>query len=99
LDLGGLAITSLERTAQMPDLPTVAQSGFPDFEAISWFGLLAPAGTPKAVIDKVHDSALKVLASPSSALTAGNTPDEMAASIKAGLAMGQGDQDAKVTVN
>jgi tripartite-type tricarboxylate transporter receptor subunit TctC len=106
--LRGLAVTSLERSAQMPDLPTVAESGFPGFEAISWFGLLAPAGTPKAVIDKVHGAALKVLADPATKerfsqlglSTVGNTPDEMAASIKADLAKwNKVIKDAKITVN
>src|SRR5262249_62428763 len=42
----GLAVTSLKRSPFISELPTLAESGFPDFEAISWFGLLAPAGTP-----------------------------------------------------
>jgi tripartite-type tricarboxylate transporter receptor subunit TctC len=52
--LRGLAVTSLKRSAIISELPTLAESGFPDFEAISWFGLLAPAGTPAAVVSKVH---------------------------------------------
>lgn len=106
--LHGLAVTSLERSPQMPDLPTVAEQGFPGFEAISWFGLLAPAGTPKAIIDKVHQSALKVLEDPASKerftqlglATVGNTPDEMAASIRSDLAKWKKViTDAKITVN
>ncbi len=46
--LRGLAVTSLKRTPIMPGLPTMAESGLPGFEAISWFGLMAPAGTPAA---------------------------------------------------
>lgn len=60
----GLAITSLKRSPGAPDLPTVAEQGFPGFEAISWFALLAPAGTPQPILDKVREASLKVLADP-----------------------------------
>ena len=58
--LRGLAVTSLMRTPIMPDLPTVAESGLPGFEAISWFGLLAPAGTPAPIIGKTYQQAAKI---------------------------------------
>lgn len=58
----GIAVTALKRSANAPDLPTVAEGGFPGFEATSWFALLAPKGTPKAVTDKVRAESLKVLA-------------------------------------
>ncbi|MBX6426767.1 MAG: tripartite tricarboxylate transporter substrate binding protein [Variibacter sp.] len=91
--LRGVAVTSLKRSQQLPDLPTIAESGFPGFEAISWFGLLAPAGTPQAIIAKVREEALKVLADAKTRErfdqlgleTVGNTPAEMAASIKSDL--------------
>ena len=51
--LRALAITSSKRSALAPDLPTMAESGFPGFEAVPWFGLLAPAGTPKDIVDKI----------------------------------------------
>lgn len=60
----GLAITSLKRAAGAPDLPTVAEQGYPGFEATSWFALMAPAGTPQPILDKVRASSLKVLADP-----------------------------------
>ncbi|MFC7474532.1 Bug family tripartite tricarboxylate transporter substrate binding protein [Dankookia sp. GCM10030260] len=60
--LRGIAVTSLARSAALPDLPTVAEQGFPGFEALSWFGLMAPAGTPRPIIDKVNAEALRVLA-------------------------------------
>lgn len=60
----GLALTSLKRSPNAPDLPTVAELGFPGFEATSWFALLAPKGTPKPIVDKVRAEALKVLADP-----------------------------------
>jgi tripartite-type tricarboxylate transporter receptor subunit TctC len=59
--LRGLAVTSLKRSGAAPDLPTVAEQGFPGFEAASWFGILAPAGTPQAIQDKVREAALVAL--------------------------------------
>jgi tripartite-type tricarboxylate transporter receptor subunit TctC len=50
----GLAVTSSERLSDLPDVPTVAESGFPGFEASGWVALFAPAGTPRDVIDKVN---------------------------------------------
>ena len=60
----GIALTAQKRAAGAPNLPTVAEQGFPGFEAISWFALMAPAGTPKPILDKVRTDALKVLADP-----------------------------------
>src|SRR4051794_1050264 len=60
----GLAVTALKRSPNAPDLPTVVESGFPGFEATSWFALLAPKGTPKPILEKVRAEALKVLADP-----------------------------------
>jgi tripartite-type tricarboxylate transporter receptor subunit TctC len=62
--LRGLAVTSLKRSPMIPDLPTMAESGFPGFEALSWFGLFAPAGTPAAVVDKLFQTSTKILAQP-----------------------------------
>ena len=62
--LRALAVTSLARASALPDVPTVAESGLPGFEASSWFGLLAPAGTPKDVITKVNAEVAKWLATP-----------------------------------
>jgi tripartite-type tricarboxylate transporter receptor subunit TctC len=58
--LRGLAVTSLKRSPITPELPTLAESGFPEFEAISWFGLLAPAGTPAAIVGKVHSDIVQI---------------------------------------
>ena len=60
----GIALTAKKRAAGAPNLPTVAEQGFPGFEAVSWFALMAPAGTPKPILDKVRADALKVLADP-----------------------------------
>ena len=88
--LRALAITSIKRSALAPDLPTMAESGFPGFEAVPWFGLLAPSGTPKDVLDKLHGETVKALAMPEirkkfdelGLEPVGNTPAEFAAVIK-----------------
>jgi tripartite-type tricarboxylate transporter receptor subunit TctC len=59
-----LAVTTANRSAALPDVPTVAESGVPGFEATSWFGLLAPAKTPAPVIARLNASIQKVLADP-----------------------------------
>jgi len=60
----GLAVTSTMRLAASPDLPTVSESGLPGFEALSWFGVLAPAGTPPAVLQRLEAEVQKAMASP-----------------------------------
>jgi tripartite-type tricarboxylate transporter receptor subunit TctC len=62
--LRAVAVTSLKRSAVLPDLPTVDESGLPGFEAISWFGLMAPAGTSVAIVDKVYKQAAQMVAAP-----------------------------------
>ncbi|MDY0273567.1 MAG: tripartite tricarboxylate transporter substrate binding protein [Advenella sp.] len=57
----GLAVTSSERSQALPELPTVAEAAIPGFNAISWHGLVAPAGTPDAVIEKLYAAASKAL--------------------------------------
>ena len=59
----GLAVTSLKRSPALPDVPTVAESGFKDFEAIGWLGILAPNGTPPAVIARLNAELGKVMQS------------------------------------
>lgn len=59
-----IAVSSAKRSAALPDVPTVSESGIPGFEAVSWVGVLAPAGTPKPVLDKIHQDLLAVLALP-----------------------------------
>lgn len=60
----GIAVTSLTRSAIAPELPTVAESGFPGFEAGSWNGLVAPAGTPREIVDRLHRAALAAMSQP-----------------------------------
>lgn len=59
-----LAITGKKRSALLPDLPTVAESGFPDYDVSAWYGLLAPAGTPRPIILAVQQQVRKALQSP-----------------------------------
>ncbi len=62
--LRALAVTSAQRAAGLPDVPTVSEAGYPGFDANTWFGLLAPAGTPPAVIQALNAAANKAMASP-----------------------------------
>jgi len=92
--LRGLAVTSMTRTPIMPNLPSIAESGLPGFEAISWFGLLAPAGTPAPIISKVYQQAAKIVTEPEMKAklaqlgldTASDSPDKLAAIIKSDTA-------------
>jgi tripartite-type tricarboxylate transporter receptor subunit TctC len=92
--LRGIAVTSLKRTPIMPDLPTLAESGLPGFEAVSWFGLMAPAGTPAPIISKTYQQAAKIVMEPEIKAklaqlgldTASDPPDALAAIIKADIA-------------
>ncbi len=59
-----LAVTTLKRTAILPDLPTMDEAGLKGFEASTWHGLVAPAGTPADVIARLHDAAVKALDDP-----------------------------------
>ena len=59
-----IAVNSAKRIPQFPDLPTIVESGVPDYKYESWFGVMAPAGTPKAIIDKVNQDIAKALQLP-----------------------------------
>lgn len=61
--LKALAVTSLQRSQFAPELPTMAESGFPGFDVNAWFGLLAPGGTPAPIVAKLHGETARVLAS------------------------------------
>ena len=88
--LRALAVTTKNRTAIAPELPTISEAGVPGYDVSSWYGLLAPAGTPPAVVSKLQREIARVLRLPdvSEKLTSqgldlvGNTPDEFAAIIK-----------------
>ena len=86
--LRALAVTSLRRSSGAPELPTIAESGYPGFEVTQWYGLLAPASTPATIIGRLHLETVKALAQ--SDLRAkftefdliGSSPDEFAAYLK-----------------
>jgi tripartite-type tricarboxylate transporter receptor subunit TctC len=62
--LRAIAVTGLERIPELPDVPTVAESGLPGFEVLGWNGLLAPAGTPPAILAKMYEATARALADP-----------------------------------
>jgi tripartite-type tricarboxylate transporter receptor subunit TctC len=88
--LRALAVTSAKRVDDIPDVPTINESGYKGFDAVTWFGLLAPAGTPKDVIAKLNAEFNKALKLPElnkrlsdeGADPAGGTPEQFAALIK-----------------
>ena len=92
--LRGLAITSSKRNPSAPELATVAEAGVPGFEVTAWFGLMAPANTPLAVVNKIHADVVKAMALPEirermlaqAAEPVGSTPREYAAFIAAEIA-------------
>ncbi len=89
--LNALAVTGAQRLPLMPDLPTVAESGYPNFQATTWYGLFGPAGLAPAVTAKVHQHVVKALQSkdvqdklkPQGWDLVGSTPDEFAAFLDA----------------
>jgi tripartite-type tricarboxylate transporter receptor subunit TctC len=62
--LRGLGITTLQRSANAPEIPTLVEQGFPGFEASSWFGTMAPAGTPQPILTRVQATSRAILADP-----------------------------------
>jgi tripartite-type tricarboxylate transporter receptor subunit TctC len=87
--LRAIAVGTAQRLAQLPDVPTVAELGYKDFETSQWYGILAPAGTPRDVVKKLQEESLKALKSSAvterfandSAVGGGGTPEEFAAFI------------------
>jgi tripartite-type tricarboxylate transporter receptor subunit TctC len=62
--LRALGVTTPKRSSLLPDVPTVSEAGLPGFEMLSWFGLLAPAATPKAIVSRLNAETVKVLSTP-----------------------------------
>ncbi len=93
--LRALAVTGLKRSPEAPDVPTMQELGFPGFDVRAWYGVLAPTGTPKAIVTRLNRELLKILAMPEvqEALKreglepSGTTPEEFAAYIKAEKAL------------
>ena len=90
----GLAVTSIKRSPVVPDIPTIAETAVTGYSAGSWFGLVAPAGTPKPVIDKLALETQRILKLPDvaervaglGAEAAGGTPEQFAGHIKTEIA-------------
>jgi tripartite-type tricarboxylate transporter receptor subunit TctC len=80
--LRALAVTTMQRSVDLPNVPTLDEAGVKGYEATIWLGLIAPAGTPKAVLDKLHDTTAKVF----------NEPDARKALAQAGLTLSLGSQ-------
>ena len=88
--LRGLGVTTAKRTQALPDVPSIAEAGVPGYEATQWFGVLAPAGTPRPIIDRLNAEMIKMLKSPDvrerfisdGTDPAPTTPEEFAAYIK-----------------
>ena len=87
--LRAIAVGTAQRLAQLPEVPTVAEMGFKDFETSQWYGILAPAGTPREIVKKLQEESLKALKSSAvterfaqdSAVGGGGPPEEFAAFI------------------
>jgi len=106
--LKALATTSPRRLAVLPDLPTVAESGYPGFQSTAWVGLLAPAGTPKAIVEHLNAQVLKVMALPETrermagfgAEITTSTPDQFRAHIRSEIdKLGQVIRAARIKVD
>jgi len=92
--LRAVAVASAKRVATFPELPTVAESGVRGTESNSWYGMLVPAGTPRAIVERLHAAMVKSLTAPDiresfaaqSVEISGNTPEEFDAVIRADIA-------------
>ena len=88
--LKAIAVTSAKRSVTTPELPTIAEAGLPGFEAITWYGMAAPAGTPPAIVKKLNAEVVKLLHLPdvkerllaTGTEASGTTPEEFATYIK-----------------
>jgi tripartite-type tricarboxylate transporter receptor subunit TctC len=92
--LAAVAVTSSRRSQALPESPTIAESGVPGYEASTWYGLLAPAHTPPAAINRLHGEVVRILADPAlreklvdqGFEPVGSSPEEFAATIKSEIA-------------
>ena len=88
--LRALGVASARRSAQLPDVPTIAESGLPGFEAVSWYALLAPAGTPKEIVTRLQAEIARILQLPDireklalqGGEPVGNTPEQLSSMLK-----------------
>jgi tripartite-type tricarboxylate transporter receptor subunit TctC len=92
--LRAIAVTTLQRSPALPDVPTIAESGLPGYDASSWFGMHAPAGTPKEIVNKIYVTVARALHTPEmverlstqGAQPVGNTPEEFTEFVRAEIA-------------
>jgi tripartite-type tricarboxylate transporter receptor subunit TctC len=63
--LRAYGVTSAKRSPAVPDIPTIAEAGLPGYEAVTWFGVLAPAGTPRAIVTQLHSNVVRAVNDPS----------------------------------
>ena len=92
--LRAYGVTSAKRSAAAPEIPTIAEQGVQGYEAVQWYGLMAPAGTPREIVAKLNRSVVSALQDPkvkelftsSGADPVGNTPEEFAALVKSEIA-------------
>jgi tripartite-type tricarboxylate transporter receptor subunit TctC len=88
--LRALAVTGRRRAAAFPDIPTVAETGFPNFDVTTWHGVLVPAGTPNEIIQRLHGELVRIVTNGEfrerleemGMEVVGNTPAQFAADIK-----------------
>jgi tripartite-type tricarboxylate transporter receptor subunit TctC len=91
--LRGIGVTSIKRSSELPEVPTLAEAGMKDFDAVTWFGILAPAGTPADVVKTLNTEINKAMQQPDVAAklksdggdVIGGSPDKFAALLKADI--------------
>jgi tripartite-type tricarboxylate transporter receptor subunit TctC len=89
--LRALGVTTAKRTQALPDVPTLSEAGLPGYESTQWFGILAPAATPRPIIDRLHQEIVRIMQSPAMKQRLANdgmevvagTPEQFGAHIKA----------------
>src|SRR3546814_13213745 len=77
--LRAIAVADTKRSPLLPDVPTVGEAGLPGAESVAWYGIVAPAGTPTQILDRLHDEIAQAVAS----------PDGQATFASLGIAIGQ----------
>ncbi len=106
--LRGLAVTGKKRSPLFPDLPTIAESGVAGFEVVQWYGLFAPAKTPKEIVDKLNREVLAVMRDPDTvkkfaaqgADVVAGSPDELGKLVQSELAKwGKFIKEARITAD
>jgi tripartite-type tricarboxylate transporter receptor subunit TctC len=107
-ELRALAVTSLRRMGSMPDVPTVAETGYPDFEALNWVGAVAPVGTPARIVGALNEAIRSALRHPATisklgtdgSELMGSTPEEFATFLRSEIGKwGRVIRAARITVN